>query len=113
MTTPSTVDDYIAAQPDALRCDLEELRSTIRRAVPDAIESVSYGMPTYTFANGHPVYFAGWKRHISLHDIPVLPDELEARMAPYRSGKDTVKFPHGTAIAFDLVEAAMVAISQR
>lgn len=107
------VDRYIASQPDAQRLMLDQLRSTILGAVPDAVESIAYGMAAYRFPNGHPVYFAGWKRHVSLHDIPALPAELEARIAPLRSGKDTVKFPLGTPLPLDLLGAVMVAISRR
>ena len=107
------VDEYIASQPEAVRPMLEQLRSTILGAVPDTVESIAYGMPAYRFPNGHPVYFAGWKRHVSLHDIPALPADLESRIAPLRSGKDTVKFPLGTPLPLEVLASAMLAISRR
>ena len=113
MGAAANVDEYIASQTEAQRLMLEQLRSTILTAVPDAVESIAYGMAAYRFPNGHPVYFAGWKRHVSLHDIPALPAELESQIAPMRSGKDTVKFPLGTPLPLEVLASAMLAISRR
>jgi len=42
---------------------LELVRSTIRKALPDADEVISYQMPAYKLRGKIVVYFAGWKRH--------------------------------------------------
>jgi hypothetical protein len=44
---PNSVDKYIAAQPDAVRPKLEQVRAAIRRAVPDAVEGIAYRIPGY------------------------------------------------------------------
>ena len=108
-----TVDEYIAAQPAERHDALHQLRRVILNAEPDAVESISYGMPTYRLPNGHPVYFAGWKHHVSLHDIPVLDAAVEAAVVPFRSGKDTLKFPNADGIPFDLVANVVAAIASR
>lgn len=107
----ASVDDYIAAQPTDRRDALHELRRVIVEAVPEAVEAIRYGMPAYRFPNGHPVYFAGWKRHVSVHDIPAFDPELEAEVAPFRSGKDTLKFPFTAPIPFALISRIMAAIA--
>ena len=43
--TFKSVDEYIASQPEAVRGVLGRLRSTIRKAVPEARELISYKMP--------------------------------------------------------------------
>ena len=40
-----SVDEYIAAQPEAVRRILGGVRSTIRRALPEAEEVISYHYP--------------------------------------------------------------------
>jgi uncharacterized protein YdhG (YjbR/CyaY superfamily) len=110
---PASVDEYIGAQSPNRREALREIRRRIFEAVPDAVESIRYGMPAYRLPNGHPVYFAGWKQHVSLHDIPVFESDLEAEVAPFRSGKDTLKFPSSSAVPFDLVSRIMVAVANR
>lgn len=42
----ATIDDYIASCPAEVRRILEEIRRTIRSTVPEAAETISYGMPT-------------------------------------------------------------------
>jgi uncharacterized protein YdhG (YjbR/CyaY superfamily) len=63
---PNTVDEYIDAQPEALRPKLEQVRAAIRRAVPEAQESIGYGMPGYKLEGKPLLYFAGFKQHYSL-----------------------------------------------
>lgn len=62
-----SVDEYVAAQPDAAQSALRRVRSTIRKAVPKAEESISYGIPTYKLQSERLLYFAGWKKHYSLY----------------------------------------------
>jgi hypothetical protein len=37
---PKSVDEYIAAQPEAMRPKLEQVRAAIRRAAPEALEGI-------------------------------------------------------------------------
>src|SRR5689334_14412402 len=60
---PKSVDEYIAAQSEAVRPKLEQMRAAIRNAVPEAVEGIGYRMPGYKL-NGKPMlYFAGFKEH--------------------------------------------------
>jgi uncharacterized protein YdhG (YjbR/CyaY superfamily) len=108
-----SVDDYLAAQPAEVRDALAEVRRRILLAAPGAVESIRYGMPAYRLANGHPVYFAGWQQHLSLHDVPVLDADLEAELAPFRSGKDTLKFRYRDTVPMDLIGRTVAAIAAR
>lgn len=58
----TSVDDYIAARPDAARETLDRVRSSIRNAVPGGEESISYRIPAYKLPGGGVLYFAGWKK---------------------------------------------------
>jgi len=44
---PKSVDEYIAAQPEAVRPKLEQVRAAIKRSVPEALEGIGYGVPHY------------------------------------------------------------------
>jgi uncharacterized protein YdhG (YjbR/CyaY superfamily) len=89
-----TVDDYIAAQPEHARAILERVRAAIRAALPEAEESISYDMPTYT-VNARPVlYFAGWKLHFSLYPSTAdLAAAFKRELMPYEVEKSTIRFP--------------------
>jgi hypothetical protein len=41
-------DDYLAAVPEPARTTLEKVRRVIRAAVPEATETISYGLPTFS-----------------------------------------------------------------
>ena len=58
-SAPKSVDEYIAAQPEAVRPKLEQVRAAIRRAVPDAVEGIGYRMPGYKLHGKPMLYFAG------------------------------------------------------
>jgi len=62
-----SVDEYVAAQPEAAQSVLGHVRSTIRKTVPKAEESISYGIPTYKLHGERLLYFAGWKKHYSIY----------------------------------------------
>src|SRR5262245_55859855 len=100
-----TVDDYIAAQPVASRRVLTRVRRSIRAAVPDADEAISYGIPAYKL-NGRPVvYFAGWRRHYSLYPCTaVLVAALGKALAPYEIAKGTIRFPLSEPVPVKLIE---------
>ncbi|MFI6681779.1 iron chaperone [Kribbella sp. NPDC050470] len=99
----ANVDEYIASFPRDVQEVLEEVRRTIRSVVPDAGEKISYQMPTVTVDGKALMYFGGWKGHVSVYPIPPVDDELAARIAPYRSGKGTLKFPLKEPIPYDVI----------
>ena len=100
---PANIDEYIAGFPREVRKILEEVRATIRKAVPHAAEKISYGMPTFTL-NGHTVvHFAGYRRHIGVYPAPIGHPEFADQLEPYASGKATAKFALDAPIPYDLI----------
>ncbi len=90
----STVDDYIATQPQASRKILEKVRQAIRSAVPDAEETISYNIPTYKVAGAAVIYFAGWKQHFSLYPVSAsLLAECSHEGGSYKLQKSTIRLP--------------------
>jgi uncharacterized protein YdhG (YjbR/CyaY superfamily) len=45
-TPPATIVEYIAEFPRPVQVVLKRVRSAIRKALPQADESISYGIPT-------------------------------------------------------------------
>lgn len=88
-----TVDEYIASQPGGVRDILERVRSTIRKAVPAAEETISYRIPTYKLEREPVLYFAAWKKHYSLYPASGrLIDAFKKDLAPYEVNKSTIRF---------------------
>ncbi|MBL7826386.1 MAG: DUF1801 domain-containing protein, partial [Saprospiraceae bacterium] len=78
------------------------IRRTIQEAAPDAVERISYGMPTYS-QHGNLVYFAAYKHHIGFYATPTGHEAFKAELAPYKQGKGSVQFPLDQPIPFDLI----------
>src|SRR5688500_7337684 len=100
--TASNVDEYISGYPADVRIVLEDIRRTVREAVPEAEETIRYGMPTYLL-NGHLVYFAGYARHVGFYPAPRNHPTFEEELAPYASGRGTLKFPLNRPVPLDLI----------
>ncbi|MFL6351646.1 MAG: iron chaperone [Bryobacteraceae bacterium] len=101
---PNAVDEYIGAQPEALRPKLQQVRAAIRKAVPEASEGIGYGMPGYKL-NGKPLlYFAGFKQHYSLFAASgTFFASLEEELKDYEQRKGTVHFPLNKPVPVKLI----------
>ena len=99
---PASVDKYIAAFPPAVRTILRKIRRTIRDAVPDTEEMISYRMPAFKL-DGVLVYFAAFKNHIGLFP-PVRGDaSLVRAVKSYAGPKGNLRFPLDEPIPYDLI----------
>ncbi len=87
-----SVERYINALPEPGRSRLEEIRRIAYAASPDLTEAIKYDMPVFYLDGSYLFYLGGWKTHAALYPIPKHYD-FEDTISPYRSGKDTVKFP--------------------
>ena len=100
----NSVDEYIAAQPEALRPKLEQVRAAIRRAVPKAVEGIGYRMPGYKLHGKPMLYFAGFKEHYSLFAASgTFFAALEDELGGYELRKGTVQFPLTKSVPVKLI----------
>jgi uncharacterized protein YdhG (YjbR/CyaY superfamily) len=98
-----TVDAYIASFPESVQPALQTVRQAIRRAAPEATESISYHIAAYKL-HGKPVtYFGGWKHHIGLYPLPAGDDDFQAELATYKPTKGTVKLMLANPIPTDFI----------
>jgi uncharacterized protein YdhG (YjbR/CyaY superfamily) len=99
-----SVDEYIAAQPEAMRPKLEQVRTVIRRAVPDALEGIGYGIPGYKLHGKPMLYFGGFKEHYSLFAASgTFFAALEDELSGYDLRKGTVHFPLAKPVPLKLI----------
>jgi uncharacterized protein YdhG (YjbR/CyaY superfamily) len=103
-SVPKSVDEYIAAQPEALRPKLEQVRAAIRKAVPEAVEVIGYRMPGYKLNGKAMLYFAGFKNHYSLFAASgSFFATLEEELRGYELRKGTVHFPIDKPVPVKLI----------
>ena len=96
------IDEYIADFPKDVQKLLQQLRSTIKKAAPNAEEKIAYGIPTFTL-NGNLVHFGAYKTHIGFYPAPSGLEAFEKELAPYVTGKGTAQFPLDKPLPLDLI----------
>ncbi len=101
--SPQTVDQYIGGFPPAVRRVLTPLRAAIRAAAPDAVETVSYGMPAY-WQNRMLVYFAAHTHHVGFYPGVEAVAAFTGSLSRYVTAKGTVQFPYAKPIPLALVK---------
>ncbi|MCR5861767.1 DUF1801 domain-containing protein [Flavobacterium sp. J372] len=104
MQKPQSVDEYINSFPPEIQKILSQIRDIIKIEAPNAVESISYGMPAYKL-NGKPlIYFAGYEKHIGLYATPTGHDAFKEEFSRYKTGKGSVQFPLSEPMPLDLIK---------
>jgi len=99
----NSIDEYIASFPKDIQKIMTQLRTTIKAAVPEAGEKISYQMPTFTLNDKYLVYFAGYKNHIGFYGAPRGNAEFKEDLSAYEAGKGTLQFPFDKPMPLDLI----------
>jgi uncharacterized protein YdhG (YjbR/CyaY superfamily) len=100
-----SVNDYIASLPKPVQGILQRVQSTIRKAVPEAEEVISYQIPAYRLNHRPVLFFAGWKQHYSLYPASdALVAAFKDDLARYKLSKGTIRFPLNEPVPVDLIE---------
>lgn len=102
MSVSKNTDEYILQFPAEVQAKLQELRTVIKEAAPEAEETISYAMPAYKY-KGILVYFAGHKNHIGFYPASSGISVFEKELAGYHTSKGTVQFPLDKPLPLDLI----------
>ena len=101
---PATVDEYILAQDEAIREQLQSVRMAIRRGLPDAAEKISWSMPAY-WQGVNLLNFAAQKKHIGLYPGPEAVEQFVERLTEAGCGfsKGTIRIPYSDSLPLQLI----------
>lgn len=98
----TSIDEYIKDFPPETQKKLEQIRTIIREAAPDAKERISYQMPAFTL-NGNLVYFAAFRNHIGFYPTPSGIEAFKDELKDYKNAKGSVQFPIDKPLPLDLI----------
>jgi len=101
-TTSQEIDKYIAGFPKDVQVILEKIRKTVRKAAPNAQETINYQIPTFTL-EGNLVHFAGFKNHIGFYPTPSGIEKFKKELSIYEGAKGSVQFPLDKPIPYELI----------
>ncbi len=99
---PTTTDEYIAGCPAEVQPVMQQIRSVIHEAAPEAVEKIGYGMPGF-YQRGALVWFACHPRYIGLYPTGEGIEAFKDELAPYKSSKGAVQFPLDQPMPYDLI----------
>ncbi|NTW61535.1 DUF1801 domain-containing protein [Candidatus Saccharibacteria bacterium] len=87
-----TVDEYIESSPIDARSKLQEIRQVIKESVPNAEESISWGIPFYKYKGLLAGYSTG-KAYVLFGLAFTIDDEVRRlfEQQGYVTGKKTIK----------------------
>jgi uncharacterized protein YdhG (YjbR/CyaY superfamily) len=101
----TSVDEYIALQPEPARVALRQVRDAIRLAAPEAEELLAYNMPSYKLHGTVFVHFAGWKDHYSLYGATkAVLAAFKSELRRHEIAKGTIRFPLSEPVPMTLIE---------
>jgi uncharacterized protein YdhG (YjbR/CyaY superfamily) len=96
------VSEYIALCAPQVRARLEQIRETVRRAAPDALERISYGIPTFS-QHGNLVHFAAYEHHVGFYPGASAIASFAKQLPTYATSKGTVQLPLDRPVPLELV----------
>jgi len=99
---PKTVDSYIEAQELNVRPILNQIRDTLRKALPNAEERISWGMPTY-WDKHNIIHFAANKKHLGLYPGEKAIEHFKDRLSEYKTSKGAIQLPYDKPLPLDLI----------
>ncbi|HPE90046.1 MAG TPA: DUF1801 domain-containing protein [Spirochaetia bacterium] len=99
---PADVAAYFGRFDEPVRRRMEGIRSLVLELLPEAEETIKYGIPTFVY-NGNLVHYAGYKGHIGLYPTPSGMSRFDDELRRYERGKGSVRFPLDEELPIDLI----------
>lgn len=104
----NSIEEYNSGFPEDVVERMEQIRAIITQQAPEAVESISYGMPAFKL-NGKPlVYYAGYKQHIGFYATPTGHTEFAEELSRFKQGKGSVQFPLDEPLPLDLIRRIVI-----
>ena len=100
---PKNIDEYIAAQEEAVQPRLKEMRSLIRSAIPEAEERISWSMPTY-WKGKNLLHFAAFKKHLGFYPGDEAVARFKDELNNYDVSKGTIRLPYSAELPAELIQ---------
>ena len=98
-----TIDQYISEQKEEVQPILNKIREVIRNAAPEAIEKMSWKMPTF-WQKENLIHFAAFKNHISIFPGGEASTVFAEKLTGYKIAKGTIQFQLNKPIPYDVID---------
>ena len=102
-TKPQNIDEYIAARDEQIRPKLNEIRSILHGALPEAEERISWSMPTY-WKGRNIIHFAASKNHLGIYPGEEATAVFAEDLTGFDVSKGTIRIPYDQPLPVNLIE---------
>ena len=104
-----TVETYIQSiRSEVVRERLNKLRHLIVKALPDASESIAYGLPAYKYKKKPLFYFGAFTIYVGLYATPSANENFKNEWKGYKQGRGSIQFPNDKPLPFELIERVVL-----
>lgn len=104
MRNSQNIDEYIASFPPNIQKILSSFRKTIHEIAPNAVETITYGIPTFKLNGKNLVHFGGFKNHVSFFPTSSGISKFKKELVKFKISKGTIQFPLEKPIPWDLIK---------
>jgi uncharacterized protein YdhG (YjbR/CyaY superfamily) len=101
-STSANIDEYVRQFPKSVQALMQKMRQTIKKAAPEAKETISYGIPAFT-QDGMLVWFAAFKHHIGLYPRTSAIAAFKWELSGYKTAKGSIRFPLDKPLPLTLI----------
>jgi uncharacterized protein YdhG (YjbR/CyaY superfamily) len=98
------IDAYLAALPADQRNALQTLRETVAATAPQAVETISYGIPAFRYRGHAMVWYHAARAHCSFFPTAEPIEALAADLTGFEHSKGTLKFKPSSPPSKELIE---------
>lgn len=99
---PTSVEEYFSWFSPEIQAKLQQIRDTLRAALPGAKEVISYHMPAFKTSEVL-VYYAAAKSHLGYYPTNSGVEEFKKELAEYVTSKGAIQFPYDRELPLDLI----------
>lgn len=103
MAEITTITSYIDQFDGVVKEHLQQLNTLIVSLAPDAVPSISYGMPAYKLDGKILIYFSAAKQHVGVYPGRIETFDWSEKVKAYASGKSTLQFKHTADLPIDIL----------
>ena len=102
--SPKTVEEYILAQSEEIRSQLQSVRQVLINNLPGADEKISWSMPTF-WKGQNIIHFAAQKKHIGLYPGPEAVEHFSEKLdqAGLKYSKGSIQIPYSKDLPLELI----------
>lgn len=99
-----SIEEYIQIFDPETQEILQNIRKIIQNVIPEAVEAISYQMPTFKLNGKNLVHFAAYKKHIGFYPTPHGITAFDTELSKYKHAKGSAQFRLDQPIPYDLIK---------